>query len=115
MHTERWLLLPLVLVAAFGLPGLYASHRGVTATEQMFARDAVASAYGLLDNPLERLLIRRLVVQDMGRLAEPPQAASCLPEMQPYFARVLAVGWFGVPVAEVDVTCSGANRVGVPV
>ncbi|WP_162865344.1 hypothetical protein [Deinococcus wulumuqiensis] len=113
MKGKRWLLFPAVAAAAFGFPHLYQSEAGTSASEQVFAAHAVMEARHLTSNPLEGLLIRRYVVQEIQPYSQRPSKSDCEPELQPYSAQVLAVGWFGVPVTKVFVSCDTASRKGV--
>ncbi|MPY68103.1 hypothetical protein F8S09_15710 [Deinococcus sp. SDU3-2] len=111
-HFRTWSL-ALLLAAAFGLPFVLRSERGGTSGERAFVAHAVIASGQLLSHPVESLLIRRYVVRKLGEVPPRPSNGDCEPALRPYQAQVTAVTLFGLPMAEVTVTCDWAGRAGV--
>lgn len=111
-HFRTWSL-ALLLAAAFGLPFVLRSERGETPGERAFVAHAVKESQQLLSNPVESLLIRRYVVWKLRGVHSRPSNGDCEPALRPYQAQVTAVTFFGLPLAEVTVTCDWAGRGGV--
>lgn len=108
-HFRTWSL-ALLLVPAFGLPFVLRSERGETAHEQAFVAYALNESQRLLSNPVESLLTRRYVVRKLVDVAPRPSNGDCGSALRPYQAQVTAVTFFGLPLAEVTVTCDWAGR-----
>lgn len=111
-HFRIWGLAA-VLVAAFGLPFVSPSERGETPREQAFVAHALMMGGQLLSNPVESLLTRRSIVRTLAEVAPRPSNGDCDPALRPYQAKVTAVTFFGISLAELTVTCDWAGRGGV--
>lgn len=111
-HFRTWGL-AILLVAAFGLPFVLRSERGETPGERAFVAHALNESQRLLSNPMESLLTRRYAVWKLSEVPPLPSNGDCEPALRPYQAQVTAVTFFGLPLAEVTVTCDWAGRGGV--
>lgn len=84
-----------------------------TDAERAFAYAALTTADQILDNPLEQLIVTRLLVSELRKSTDTDcEASEAATDNGNYEATVQAFTLFGIPYAQIEVNCVGAYRSG---